>query len=128
MKKIITIALIMILTIGVCFINTDNVLAKTKTNRQIATQYCKTHYSEKSIKFVKEYSKLIDDRKNKPYVVVEKVVSKSKGNYGCDSKGYHIAYNKYHKKNSKVVSYVIYNPYTNYCDDVVAVVDSHMIR
>jgi hypothetical protein len=73
--------------------------------------------------------KKIDKRKGKKTVYIEKLISKSKGNYGYTIKGhYYIKYNRKVKKGNKVVSYLLWNPYTNYIDDVVAVADCKMIR
>lgn len=104
--------------------------AKTKiTNRKLAVRYCKRHYPKCKIKFVKLGSNKVLNRKGKKIVYVERIVSRSKGNYGLTIKGkYYIKYNKWVKKGKKVVSYCIWNPHTNYIDDVVAVVDNKRIR
>ena len=73
---------------------------------------------------------MITHRKGKKIVYIEKIVSISSGkNYGYTKKGhYYIAYNKKVKKGKRVVSYFVWNPNTNYCDDVIASVDNKMIR
>lgn len=55
-------------------------------------------------------------------------MSYSKGTYGYSKKGEYVKYNKKVKKGKKAISYFIYNPETNYCDDVVAVIDCGKIR
>lgn len=103
--------------------------AKTPTDKQIVKSYCAKHYKGYKIKyFTKWNDKVMLNRKGKKVVYVEKMVSYSKGNYGYTKDGYYIRYNKKVKKGKKVVSYCIYNPKTNYCDDVVAVIDNKRIR
>lgn len=98
-------------------------------NKKIAKEYCKVNYPKCKVKFVKMFDKRIDKRKGKKIVYVEKMVSRSKGKYGYTIKGhYYIRYNRKVKKGKKVISYCIWNPYTNYIDDVVAVVDNKQIR
>jgi len=100
-----------------------------KTDTQIVKSYCAKHYKGYKIKyFTKWNEKTILNRKGKKVVYVEKMVSYSRGNYGYTKEGYYIKYNKRVAKNKKVISYCIYNPKTNYCDDVVAVIDNRKIR
>ena len=99
------------------------------TSRKLAKEYCKVNYPNHKIKFVKLCDKRLLKRKGKKVVYIEKIVSKSKGKYGWTTKGhYYIAYNRKVKKGKKVISYCVWNPYTNYCDDVVAVADNKQIR
>ena len=104
------------------------------TNKGIAKEFCKTHYPECKIKFFnyKNYNdKVMLHRANKGIVYVEKFVSYSDGKRkksGHSKEGWYICYNKGVKKGKKVISYCVYNPYTNYCDDVTAVIDNHKIR
>jgi len=100
------------------------------TSRKLAKAYAKANYPKCKVQFVKDGSKKVLDRKGKKTVFIEKVVSKSSGkNYGYTIKGhYYIKYNRKVKKGHKIVSYLLYNPYTNYIDDVVAVADCKMIR
>lgn len=102
---------------------------KKKTDLQIVREYCRENYPKYTIKeFTKYNPKIIENRKGKNIVYVEKFVSYSKGNYGYSKKGEYVRYNKYVKKGKKVISYFIYNPRTNYCDDVVAVIDNNKLR
>ena len=99
------------------------------TSRKLAKAYAKANYPKCKVVFVKMNDKRIDNRKGKKTVYIEKLVSKSKGNYGYTIKEhYYIKYNRKVKKGNKVVSYLLWNPYTNYIDDVVAVADCKMIR
>lgn len=50
-----------------------------------------------------------------------------KGTYGF-SEGYYVAYNRTRKPGSKVLSVFLYNPFTNYEDDIVLAYDSGMLR
>lgn len=42
--------------------------------------------------------------------------------------GYKIRYNKLVRKNKKHVVYLIYNPKTNYTDDIIAVISNNKVR
>ena len=131
MKKIIVIILSVTIIFG---IGCAPVQAKTTTNRDIVKEYCKKHYPNYKIKYYNydDYNeKVILHRKGKKVVYVEKFVSYSSGKKyksGYSEEGYYICYNKKVPKGKKVVSYLIYNPRTNYCDDIVAVVDNNKIR
>ena len=50
------------------------------------------------------------------------------GNAGYDTKGFYITYNKPHETTETVTSLVIYNPLTNYYDDILFIIDSGEIR
>lgn len=113
--------------------------AQSKTNWQIVKEL--TRKIGKPIKLIKtnemtdrQLEKIICHRKGKPYVLVEKVISKSDGTgygwYSTRTKGtnYIIGYNKKVKKGKKVTSYVIWNPKTNICGDVLYVVDNYKYR
>lgn len=103
--------------------------AQALTNKKIAKRYAKEHYSECKVKFFRHYSEKIEHRKGTKVVWIWKIYSKSNGGkYGTCEDGSIIAYNKKVKKGKRIVSYCIYNPYTNYCDDIVAVVDNKKIR
>ena len=103
--------------------------AQALTNKKIAKRYVKEHYSECKVKFFRHYSEKIEHRKGTKVVWIWKIYSKSNGGkYGTCEDGSIIAYNKKVKKGKRVVSYCIYNPYTNYCDDIIAVVDNKKIR
>ena len=111
--------------------NVDKVYDKSMvTSRKLAKAYAKANYPKCKIVFVKMNDKRIDNRKGKKTVYIEKLVSRSTGkNYGYTIKGhYYIKYNKKVAKGKTVISYCIWNPYTNYIDDVVAVADCKMIR
>lgn len=104
------------------------------TTKNLAVAFAKANYPKCKIKFItlsneKNWKKILK-RKGKNIVYIEKCITKSSGkNYGYTIKGhYYVAYNKKVPKGKKVTSYFIWNPYTNYCDDVVAAVDNKMIR
>jgi len=111
-----------------------------KTNWEITKELCRKQ-GYKKIKLIdsnnttdKAAWKIILHRKNKNYIVVEKVVSISDGTgygwYSTKTKGtnYIIGYNKIIPKGRKVTSYVIWNPANNTEDDVLYVVDSRTYR
>lgn len=117
------------LFIGICAVDTVAVNAKSPSDRQIVKEYCRKHYKGYTIRyFTKWNDKVMSHRANRKIVYVEKMISYSKGKYGYTKEGYYIKYNKRVKKGKKVISYCIYNPKNNSCDDVVAVVDNKILR
>ena len=114
-------------------------MTPNKTDKQIVKEYCSTHYPNMRIKYFTEYDEeVITHRKdtNTVWVQIETSVSSGKkdrrnGMYWGYVKGqnyYKTWYNKKVKKGKTVKSYYIFNPYTNYEDDIVAVVDNQKIR
>ena len=101
-----------------------------QSDYKIAVAYAKKHYPKCKIHTFTQFNpKVMRTRKNKGVVYIEKFTSYSRGGkYGYSAKGEYVKYNKYVKKGQRVISYFIYNPYSNYDDDVVAVVDCKMIR
>ena len=127
--KFITIMICIVLIMGIFVSSSSSVFAKSDKNRKIAKQYCKEHYPKLKVVFLKRYDeKKLLHRKNCGKIYVERVISWSKGHYGYDKDGYYIWYNKKVKKGKKVISYLVYNPTNNYCDDVIAVIDNEKIR
>lgn len=128
MKNIIRV-IVLVVVLLLCCVDCH---AQAPQNYRLVKKVCVKNYGHNNIRIVKGYSKkvtkIITHRKNKPYIVVEKIVSRSHGRYGYDKHGYYIRYNKKVKKGKKVISYCIYNPYTNYCDDVDFVVDNQKVR
>ncbi len=127
-KKINLISIVM--TIIILSITVVPLQAQALTNKQVAKRYAKTHYSECKVKFFRHYNaETIENRKGTKVVYIWKLYSTSNGGkYGTCEDGSTIAYNKKVKKGKRIVSYCVYNPYTNYCDDVVAVVDNRKVR
>ena len=111
---------------------------KGKSDWQIVKMLTKKY--RKPIKLLDEnklsdekFWKVVEHRRGKPYIVVTKHVSVSNGKgYGWyrtkDGGKYITAYNKLVPKGRKVVSYLIWNPKTNYCDDIIWVVDNKAYR
>lgn len=136
-KKVLIVFAVLILSL-VCFPNLAN--AK-KTDRQIIRRYVTTHYGRDwKIKYVSWTNPIILHRTKylkKKVIIVDVARSKSTGMkdprnghyYGkiLGSK-YWCWYNKKVKKGKIVSQYSIYSPYTNECDDVVAVIDNGIIR
>lgn len=132
--------LILVVAVLVVFSGISNAEAKPqKSNWQIVKQLCqKEGYvnillvdSNKTTD--KEFWRIADRRKGKPYILVEKVVSRSDGTrYGWyrrkGSQKYIIGYNRKVPKGRKVTSYIIWNMKTNYCDDVLYAVDNNRYR
>lgn len=126
MKRNIIITLITLILLILASVPT---FAETSSNYELMKSYCRNHYPKhKVVVFTKWNESKMSHRANKKVVYVEKFVSYSKGKYGYSKDGYYVKYNKKVKKGKKVISYFIYNPYTNYCDDVVAVIDNRRIR
>ena len=102
------------------------------TNKKLVVAYAKANYPNHKIQFItlNNGHKKLKNRKGKYIVYIEKCVTKSNGKGGGFTKKghYYVAYNKKVKKGKKVTSYFVYNPKTNYVDDVVAVVDNKIIR
>lgn len=100
------------------------------TNLQLVNNYCRSTYGKKpriiSQKNVR-YSQFVN-RKNKKYVYVIKFITKSYGTYGYTFLDSYICYNRYVTPGKKVVVYYIYNPDSNYEDDVVARVANNRIK
>ena len=112
----------------VCLYNAESVSAKS--NIQIVKQLCKKF--KKPVKIISSngnFVKTILHRKGKNYILVRKIVSYSSGKkYGWTKDGQYIGYNKKVPKHKKVVSYFIYNPKTNYFDDLLWIVDNNTYR
>ena len=125
-KRIITImtAIIILFAINV---NVASAKSKPIDNKTVAVKYCKKHYKGYKIKIVKEY-KVPKVRTGKKIVYIERVKTISKGKYGRTKDGYKIRYIKPIKKNKKHVVYLVWNPKTNYTDDVVALISNNTIR
>jgi hypothetical protein len=124
-KNIFTIVMILLVTVAI------NTSIYASTDFSLVKNVCNNY--NKPIKMISGYSEkntnIIGNRKNKNYIIVEKVISFSSGNnFGYDKYNYFIKYNKKVKKNKKVISYLIYNPNTNYLDDIIYIVDNGMIR
>ena len=139
MRRIL-VAILIAITILSCFEYAEAGETNTKTNWQIVKDLCrKEGYAnilliDSNKTTDKTFWKMVDHRKGKPYIIVEKVVSKSDGTgngwYSTKTKGtnYIIAYNKRVPKGRKVTSYVIWNPGSNECDDILYVVDNKRWR
>ena len=126
MKKVVLMFLVCI-----CLFSAPSYTPAKSTNFQIMKRLCSIQ--NRPILIIRGYSKkakrILLHRKNKNYIVVEKVISRSNGKEGgYDEKGYYIAYNKKVKKNKKVISYVIYDPLSNEPDEILWVVDNHTYR
>lgn len=128
MKKffIAIVAVIFIFTLS-----TANVYAASKkTNYQMMKKICRFYHKTPKIVSGRFSSieKTITHRKNKKYIIVEKIVSISAGGRkGYDKYNQLITYNKKVKKGKKIVSYLIYNPKTNYSDDIIFKIDNNIV-
>lgn len=125
-KRVITI-IIMIMVLFTVNASVASAKSKPINNKTIAIKYCKKHYKNHKIKIVNE-NKVPKYRKGNKTIYIERVKTTSKGKYGITKDGYKIRYNKPVKKNKKHVVYLIYNPTTNYTDDIIAVISNNKIR
>lgn len=134
MKRIIALVILMVFVIGCA-----PCMAKSSSDKVIVKAYCEKHYKGYKIQyFTKWNEKKMTHRANKKivYVQIEKSISSGKKDSRNDMywgyiKGqsyYRTWYNTKVRKGKGVVSYYIYNPYNNYEDDIVAVVDNKRIR
>ena len=133
-KKVISI--ILMLTTALLFV--AMIKPSQKSDWEIVSELCEG-YSRIQLIDTNEMTldeawRVINNRKDKPYVVVEKIISVSNGDgYGWykmkgATREYIIGYNETIKKGEPVISYVIWNPETDICDDVLFVVDSKKFR
>lgn len=113
----------------------DDAITGIKKNKDLylTYRYIEKHYKGCSIKFIKEGKQWqnikLKTRKGKHIIYIEVIESVSRGGWGRTTKyGSYIKYNKSVRKGKKVTSYCIYNPNTNFWDDVTAVIDNGMIR
>lgn len=131
--------LLLILAVIMMFaVNPVSAKANTNKDLSIATTYISRHYPGYKVRFVPEGKPSmmkLRTRKGKRIVYVEVLKSNAKGNlqgkrrsWGITTKGSYITYNRRVKKEKRIKSYCIWNPNSNYSDDVVAVVDNGMIR
>lgn len=129
MKNVVRVIILVVIML-LCCIDVD--AEEPKTNLQLVKETCENEYNNSKIKFIYGYSEKVENiilnRANQNYVVVEIIISKSCGNYGFTKEGYYITYNENVPVNEIVTSFCIYNPYTNYIDDVTFVVDNQKVR
>lgn len=131
-------ALFILAAIMMFTLNPVSVKANTNKDLSVATTYISRHYPGYKVRFVPEGKPnmiKLRTRKGKRIVYVEFLKSNAKGNlkgkrrsWGIATKGSYITYNRRVKKGKRVISYCIWNPNSNYTDDVVAVVDNGLLR
>lgn len=119
-KELVRTIIAIIVVLAFAFGNMSIANASTKSDLSLAKSWAKSHYNT-TIKVVNE-CKVPSNRNGICYI--EKVQTKSKGGYnGRTIKGnYSVKYPKKVKKGKKVTIYLVYNPNSNYSDDVVAMV------
>ena len=113
----------------------DDVITGIKKSKDLylTYRYIEKHYKGCSIKFIEEGKQWqnikLKTRKGKHICYIEVIKSVSRGRWGRTTKyGCYIKYNKPVRKGKKVTSYCIYNPNTNFWDDMTTVIDNGMIR
>ena len=131
-------ALFILAAIMMFTLNPVTVKANTNKDLSVATTYISRHYPGYKVRFVPEGKTnmiKLRTRKGKRIIYVEVLKSNARRNlqgkrrsWGITTKGSYITYNRRVKKGKRVTSYCIWNPNSNYTDDVVAVVDNGFIR
>lgn len=104
---------------------------KTKPDKDLAIlkEYMDKLYPNYKVEIIPNLENFPEDRVSTDTVYVERLKTISSGDgSGTDEEGFYICYNKVVKQGKEVTSYIVYNPDTNYEDDVVCVVDNGMIR
>lgn len=124
MKKILGLITIMVIALTLI---TAPVNGESKSNKQIALDYCNTYCVNYPVQVV-EYNQVPEDRQDDGVVYVERIKTTSKGKYGKTKDGCVVRYNKHIKKGKKETVYLIYNPTTNSCDDVICFVSNHKFK
>ena len=121
MKKILTVIIFSLLL---------TTTASAATNVELINRFCRTNYPGKTVKIVNQ-GKLnyhtFTNRKGKRYVYVIKFRARSCGTYGYTKTHSYVRFNKANPRNKWVNVYYIYNPHTNYEDDVVARISNNKI-
>ena len=129
MKNVIRVIILVVIMLLCCV---DCHAETPKSNLQLLKETCQENYGNSKIKFIFGYSdettEIIENRQGKDYIVVEIVVSQSNGNDGYDFNDCYITYNEYVNPGNYVISYCIYNPNTNYIDDITFVIDNQKVR
>ena len=103
----------------------------SKTAKRQITQFVRCEYRGYKVQIASAEQTpdaVIENRMGKRIVYIDQFVTKSRGRYGVVTtkgpfKGNRMAYENYHKRGKTVVVYLIYNPFTNYSDDVVAFIE-----
>ena len=79
------------------------------------------------INYAVAYEEVLNRPQNELTVEVFDTISDGEGG-GYTVEGYYTAYNVTVSKGETVQSIVVYNPETQYCDDVIAVIDNGIVR
>ena len=116
--------LVVVMMLGVTF-TAD---AATKTNEQIALDYCNKYCVNYETKVV-GYNHVPAHRTDSQCVYIEKIKTKSLGNrWGRTCDGYKVKYNKPVKKGKTEIVYLIYSPESDACDDVICKVANKKMK
>lgn len=133
-------AILILLVATTALLCTAMIQPNQKSDWEIVNELCKNEgYSKIHVVNTNELTanqtwRTINNRKWKSYIVVEKIISESNGD-GCGwykikgtAREFLIGYNSKIDKGEMVTSYVIWNPETDECDDVLYVVDNAKYR
>ena len=116
--------LVAVIMIGMTF--TTN--AATKSNEQIALDYCAKYCVNYEAEVV-GYNHVPTNRTDSQFVYIEKIKTKSLGNrWGRTRDGYKVEYNKPVKKGKTEIVYLIYNPESDACDDIMCKVANKKMK
>lgn len=125
MKRALTLILLAAMAISTMGYTT-HCHASQKSNKNVAINYCKEYCKGYKIKIVKNVPK---NRKSNKKIYIQRIKTKSIGNYtGITKDGHIVKYCKSIKKGKKEIVYLIYNPKNNACDDVICFVSNGRTR
>ena len=120
---------ILILTLTTITLAVTPVSATTK-DLQLVNRFCRETYHKKP-KIISQLNVTyygLTHRKGRRYVYVIKFRSRSCGTYGYTQNGSYVRYNDFVPYGKRTITYYIYNPNSNYEDDVAARVGNNKIK
>lgn len=128
LRKMICVMVFAVVIAGFFLFGTTDANATTKTNEQIALDYCNKYCVNYEAKIV-GYNHVPTHRTDSQIVYIEKIKTKSLGNrWGRTCDGYRIKYNKPIKKGKTEIVYLIYNPESDACDDIICKVSNKKMK
>ena len=126
--KINTFLVLAAMIFAMAFCGLVSCVSAATTDKDAAKEWAQANYPSCEVKFVKEMSPKLDKRANKNIVYIEVIHSVSAGGRDGWSKYGYLRYTKAVRKGKASISYAIWNPFNNSCDDIVAFVDHGKIR
>lgn len=125
--------IIRVIIVVACFLFgfcVDSFAGQTQ-DKQLVKEYCNKQYKGYKVRIKpaeQTPDSVIENRKGKKVVYVDVFKTISRGKYGIVTKGVFkgkkFKYARKHKYNKTVLLYLIYNPYSNYIEDIPAFVEA----